>query len=156
MRTFTLWCALTIAALCIVDCGGGGGYTAPAVAVATPTPQATPTTGTTTLATATLLNAPGFVAPSGRTVYVLSDDTTTSVACTVASGCTGTWPPLAPPTAVALSTGFTSFTRPDDGGFVQLAYKGHPIYTFSGDSANAQTNGEDLVSFGGTWTVAVP
>jgi predicted lipoprotein with Yx(FWY)xxD motif len=87
---------------------------------------------------------------------VLSDDTTTSLACTVASGCTGVWPPIAPPSGVALSSGFTQFTRPDDGGFVQLAYKGHPLYLYSGDSAAGQTNGENLVSFGGTWTVAVP
>jgi len=155
MRTFTLWCALVIAALGIVACGGGGGYTAPAVSVATPTPAATPTTGTTTLATATLLGSAGFMAPSGRTVYVLSNDTTTSLACTVASGCTGVWPPLAPPSGIALSAGFTVYTRSDNGA-AQLAYQGHPIYTYAGDSASLQTNGNGIVSFGGTWTVARP
>jgi predicted lipoprotein with Yx(FWY)xxD motif len=157
MRIFTLLCALVIAALGIVACGGGSGsgYGAPAV-TATASPTASPVPGTTTLATATLLGAPGFVAPSGRTSYVLSDDTTTSLACTVANGCTGLWLPIGPPSGVTLSTGFTTFTRPDDNSFVQLAYLGHPLYTYSGDSASGQTNGNGIVSFGGTWTVTRP
>jgi predicted lipoprotein with Yx(FWY)xxD motif len=164
MRTLTLFTALVVAALGIVACGGGsgGGYGASSVvAVATPTgaPTASPVPGTTTLGTMTLLNAPGFVtgpAPAGRTVYVLSDDTTTSPACTVANLCTTVWFPIAPPSGVALSTGFTTYTRPDDGSFVQLAYLGHPLYTYAGDSATGQTNGEGIVSFNGTWTVAHP
>jgi predicted lipoprotein with Yx(FWY)xxD motif len=167
MRTFTLSCALVIVALGIVACGGGSGYTAPVAASATATPIANPTAtpapgptstasaSTTTLATMTLLGAPGFVAPSGRTAYVLSDDTTTSLACTVSNGCTGVWFPIAPPSGVALTTGFTSFTRSDNGS-TQLAYLGHPLYTFAGDTANGQTSGENLMSFGGTWTVAHP
>jgi predicted lipoprotein with Yx(FWY)xxD motif len=169
MRTFTLCCALAIAAFGIVACGGATSTTPVAAgATATPTltpvtpPAASPTataaapTSATTLATMTLLGAPGFVAPSGRTAYVLSDDTTTSVACTVASGCISAWFPIAPPSGVALSTGFTTFTRPDDNSFVQLAYLGHPLYTFIDDTANGQTNGENIMNFGGTWTVAHP
>jgi predicted lipoprotein with Yx(FWY)xxD motif len=88
-------------------------------------------------------------------VYVLSGDTPATLECTVASGCTGVWPPVLPPTGVALSTGFATFTRSDNS-VVQLEYMGHPLYTYSGDSAAAQTNGNGLVSFGGTWTVARP
>jgi predicted lipoprotein with Yx(FWY)xxD motif len=158
MRTFTLFTALIIAALGIVACGGGSGngYTAPVVAVPSASPTASPVPGTTTLATATLLGAPGFTAPtSGHTVYILSGDTPTSLECTVASGCTGVWPPIAPPAGVALSTGFTAFARPDNGA-MQLAYQGHPLYTFSGDSAAGMTNGNGLVSFGGTWSISRP
>jgi predicted lipoprotein with Yx(FWY)xxD motif len=169
MRTFTLCCALVIAALGVVACGGASnGLTAPAVATptppaATPTPMApgaTPTpmapAGATTLATASLLGSPGFTAPtSGHTVYMLSGDTPTSLECTVASGCTGVWPPIAPPAGVALSTGFTVFARPDNGA-MQLAYLGHPLYTFAGDTAAGQTNGNGLVSFGGTWSISRP
>jgi len=104
---------------------------------------------------ATLLGAAGFVAPSGRTVYVLSNDTVSSLACTIASGCTGVWPPVSPPSGVALSAGFTAFARSDNNA-QQLAYNNHPLYTYSGDSAAGQTNGNGLQSFGGTWTVAHP
>jgi predicted lipoprotein with Yx(FWY)xxD motif len=132
-----------------------------AVPTATPAAMA-PTTaptmapaGTTTLPEATLLGAPGFENTNGRTVYVLSNDTVTSLACTVASGCTGVWPPVAPPSGVALSTGFTVFTRPDNS-MVQLAFNNHPVYEFAGDSGAGQTNGNGLMSFGGTWSIAHP
>jgi predicted lipoprotein with Yx(FWY)xxD motif len=159
MRTILCSSVLLAAALGLAACGGGSGYSAPApvVAATTPTPTTapSPTTGTTTLATMTLLGSSGFVAPNGFTAYILSNDTTTSLACTVASGCTGVWPVIAPPTGIALSTGFTVYTRADNGA-AQLAYNGHPLYTYAGDSGAAQTNGQGIVSFGGTWSVARP
>ena len=102
-----------------------------------------------------LLGSPGFVNTNGFTVYVLSDDTVSSLACTVSSGCTGAWPPVAPPSGVALTTGFTVFQRPDNLQ-MQLAYQNHPLYQFSGDSGAAQTHGNGLQSFGGTWSIARP
>jgi predicted lipoprotein with Yx(FWY)xxD motif len=153
MRTFALFCAFFVAALGIVACGGGGGYTAPAVTTPTASPPAN--TGATTLSMATLLGSPGFQAPSGLTVYQLAGDSTTSLLCTVASGCTQAWPPIAPPAGVTLSTNFTTFVRADNNA-MQLAYKGHPLYTFAGDSASGQTNGNNLTEFGGLWTVERP
>jgi predicted lipoprotein with Yx(FWY)xxD motif len=47
------------------------------------------------------------------------------------------------------------FTRPDNSQS-QLAYNNHPLYQYAGDSAAAQTHGNGLMSFGGTWTVARP
>lgn len=88
-------------------------------------------------------------------MYVLSDDLATSVACTVSSGCTGVWPIMVAPPGVQLSTGFTVLDR-SDAGVTQLVYNNHPLYTYAGDSANGQTNGNGLSSFGGTWTVARP
>jgi predicted lipoprotein with Yx(FWY)xxD motif len=126
-----------------------------AVPTANPSPTVAPGQ-TTTLSTASLLGSPGFVNTNDRTVYVLSDDTVSSIACTVASGCTGVWPPVSPPNGIALTTGFTAFARADLGGQMQLAYMNHPLYQYSGDSANGQTNGNGLVSFGGTWSVARP
>jgi predicted lipoprotein with Yx(FWY)xxD motif len=169
-RSFAPLCLVAVAAFGIVGCGGGSGSSTPAYAVPTTAPSAAATStpastaspssapspaGSTTLAEVTLLGSAGFTNTNGRTVYVLSDDTTTSLACTVGAGCTGVWPPIAPPAGVALSTGFTSFTRPDNG-MTQLAYNGHPLYEYAGDSAAGQANGNGLNSFGGTWTVARP
>lgn len=120
----------------------------------TPAPAPSTTAAATTLATATLLGTAGFLDPSGRTVYVLSNDTTSSLACTVASGCTGVWPPVALPSG-ALTTGFTAYVRSDNGA-MQLAYNGHPLYTYAGDTAAGQVTGNGIVSFGGTWSVARP
>lgn len=162
MRSLGLWSVvLAVSAFGIVACGGGGNTAPAATAMATSTPAPTPSptaspAQTTTLATATLLGSAGFVNTNGRTVYVLSDDTVNSIACTAASGCTGVWPPVSPPNGVALTTGFTAFARADLGGAMQLAYNNHPLYEYSGDSAAGQTNGNGLVSFGGTWSVARP
>jgi predicted lipoprotein with Yx(FWY)xxD motif len=50
--------------------------------------------------------------------------------------------------------GWTVFQRSD--GNLQLAYNGWPLYTYSGDSASGQTNGNGITSFGGVWTIARP
>jgi predicted lipoprotein with Yx(FWY)xxD motif len=162
MRSLIISSFLLSTAVGLVACGGGG-YTAPTMAaVTTPAPSPAPTATTTapaaptTLSEATLLGSAGFVAPTtNHTVYVLSGDTPATLECTVASGCTGVWPPVLPPAGVALSTGFATFTRSDNS-VVQLEYLGHPLYTYSGDGAAGSTNGNGLVSFGGTWTVARP
>ncbi len=38
----------------------------------------------------------------------------------------------------------------------QGEYNGHLFYTFSGDAAAGQANGERIVAFGGTWNVLTP
>lgn len=157
IRSLALALSVLSAAVGIVACSGGG-YSAPSMlSSVAPMATAAPAAplGATTLAQAPLLASPGFVNTDGRTVYVLSDDTVGSLACTVASGCTGVWPPVAPPAGVALSTGFAAFARSDNGA-IQLALNNHPVYEYAGDSAAGQTNGNLLVSFGGTWTIARP
>jgi len=155
MRSLIIACLVLSTAVGLVACGGGG-YTAPA-ALATSAPTSTPATApTTTLSEATLLGSSGFVAPAtSRTVYALSGDSPTAPTCTVGNTCTAAWFPVVPPAGVALSTGFTSFTRSDNA-TLELAYQGHPLYTYIGDSAAGQTTGNLLVSFGGTWTITRP
>jgi predicted lipoprotein with Yx(FWY)xxD motif len=156
MRSLIIACVLLSTALGLVACGGGGS-TAP-TAIMTPAPTAAPTASpaATTLGEATLLGSAGFVAPAtSHTAYELSGDSPATLECTVASGCTGVWAPITPPAGVALSTGFAAFTRSDNS-VVALEYLGHPLYTFSGDSAAGSTTGNGLVSFGGTWSVARP
>jgi predicted lipoprotein with Yx(FWY)xxD motif len=47
-----------------------------------------------------------------------------------------------------------STTRSD--GTEQLTVGGHPVYTFQGDSAPGQTNGQGITIDGGLWTVVSP
>jgi predicted lipoprotein with Yx(FWY)xxD motif len=164
-QTLVLTSLAVVAAIALADCGGAsgsGGATPYAVATAASTPASSPSStptlapaGSTTLAEAMLLGSPGFTNTNNFTVYSLSDDTVGSLACTMASGCLGVWPPVSPPNGVALSSGFTTFVRPDTGQ-TQLVFNNHPVYQYSGDAAAGQTNGNNLVSFGGTWTVARP
>jgi predicted lipoprotein with Yx(FWY)xxD motif len=47
-----------------------------------------------------------------------------------------------------------TITRSDGGHQVTIA--SHPLYTFSGDSAAGQTNGQGINLNGGVWTVVSP
>jgi predicted lipoprotein with Yx(FWY)xxD motif len=145
MRTLTLCCAVASAALSFTACGGGsGGQT---VVPAIPAQS-------TTLGIETILGGPGFFAPNGFVVYTLSNETTTSLQCTVASNCVTTFVPLAPPN-FALTTGFTTFVRPDNH-VTQLAYLNQPIYTYAFDTGPGSASGQGLGTAGGTWNVARP
>ena len=90
-----------------------------------------------------------LVSPSGRTVYYLSTETATTISCT--GVCVSTWPPVLVGKGAALSgvPGLIgTVTRPD--GTTQETYQGHPVYTYQGDSAPGQDNGQGV---GGTWFV---
>jgi predicted lipoprotein with Yx(FWY)xxD motif len=93
----------------------------------------------------------------GRTVYEFANDTTSKSTCTDA--CAAVWLPVpAPATPPASEPGVTgklgSTTRSD--GSRQLTVGGHPVYTFTGDSAPGRTNGQNVVLNGGLWTVVSP
>jgi len=90
----------------------------------------------------------------GKTLYYFTPDTATTSACTGA--CAQNWPPLmatgsgAPTSATPLSGKLTSLTTANGN---QVAYNGHMLYTFAGDSGPGQTAGEGLL---GKWFVATP
>ena len=88
----------------------------------------------------------------GMTLYYFTPDSATKAACT--TGCVSTWPPLlfqsssTPASAASLSGTLNAVS---DGNGMQVEYNGHPLYTYSGDTAAGQTNGEGI---GGKWFVA--
>jgi predicted lipoprotein with Yx(FWY)xxD motif len=96
-----------------------------------------------------------LVNSSGMTLYTFSADTAGMSACT--GGCATAWPPLTVPSGTTPKGGsgatgtFATITRSD--GTLQVTWNGRPLYTFSGDSSAGATNGQNLTSDGGTWTV---
>jgi predicted lipoprotein with Yx(FWY)xxD motif len=142
-------------------CAGGatsGGAAMPYIAAtATPepigSPTASPTNASAPLSTANLAGSPGFVNASGFTVYVFDADLSQANASTCNGSCAGVWPPVTPPSG-ALPAGWTSFQRLD--GTMQLAYKGRALYTYVGDPAAGNTNGDGINAFGGIWHIARP
>lgn len=90
-----------------------------------------------------LTNAKGF------TLYWFVPDTSTTSNCN--GSCATIWPPVkGPATAGTGVTGkLTTITRSD--GSVQAAYNGHPLYTYTGDTAAGQNNGNGINSSGGVW-----
>lgn len=85
----------------------------------------------------------------GMTLYYRTSDTPTSVC---SGGCASTWPPLLSSSMPSVSGTLPgTFSLLSDANGSQLAYNGHPLYTYSGDSAAGQANGQ---GFGGIWFVA--
>jgi predicted lipoprotein with Yx(FWY)xxD motif len=137
------------AAGCSMGTAGYGATTAPAASAA-----AAPATGQAIATQSTALGVI-LVDGSGRTVYEFANDTNGTSACTGA--CAANWPPVAAPSPLPASlsgvTGQLGAITRDDGSS-QLTIAGHPLYTFAGDSAPGQTNGQGKVLDGGLWTVA--
>jgi predicted lipoprotein with Yx(FWY)xxD motif len=131
--------------------GGGGNAT----------PKATATSGSgsnsnalikTAIATVKGASETILTDAQGKTLYYFTADTPTSSACTGACG--QTWSPLlatgsGTPTSAATLPG--SLTMQTTGNGNQVEYNGHLLYTFAGDTAPGQTNGEGIA---GKWFVA--
>jgi predicted lipoprotein with Yx(FWY)xxD motif len=90
----------------------------------------------------------------GRTLYWFAPDTATRSACY--GTCAAYWPPVRG--AATAGPGVTgrlgTITRSD--GPVQATYDGHPLYTYVGDTAAGQANGNRLNLNGGLWYEITP
>ena len=101
------------------------------------------------LKTATISGATVLTNAGGFTLYWFAPDTTTKSNCN--GGCAKIWPPVkGPVTAEAVVTGtLGTITRSD--GTVQATYNGHPLYTYTADTAPGQANGNGVNASGGVW-----
>jgi predicted lipoprotein with Yx(FWY)xxD motif len=116
----------------------------------------TPTTNASTLRTASATVGGKTVTlltnAQGMTLYYFQPDTATVAACT--AGCASTWPPYLEsdaqvPTSATSLPGALTIQANMNG--QQVEYNAHPLYTYSGDTAPSQTNGEGI---GNKWFVA--
>jgi len=151
-RRFVVAFALAGTALAAGACGSGSSGTG-----TTATTTTAPASGSTGAAMATVksekVGSMGavLVDAAGYTLYRYTPDHNGISTCTAT--CASTWPPLVvkagtSPTGVAgLGT-----TRRSDGA-LQVTYKDEPLYTYSGDTAPGQANGEGI---GGVWFVVHP
>lgn len=91
----------------------------------------------------------------GFTLYSLSAETGGKFVCTD-SGCLSAWHPLSVPAGVQPvgPVKLATVRRPD--GSLQVAYHGHPLYSFGGDTGPGQANGVGLIDVGTWGAVAVP
>jgi predicted lipoprotein with Yx(FWY)xxD motif len=93
-----------------------------------------------------------LVDANGQTLYVFDRDTAGKIACT--ASCVQLWPPLratGAPTGTGVTAALATVARPDGGQQVTLA--GRPMYTYKGDAAPGDANGD---GFGNIWHVARP
>jgi predicted lipoprotein with Yx(FWY)xxD motif len=95
-----------------------------------------------------------LVDSQGRTLYLFQADKGTRSACDGA--CAAAWPPLTtkgkPSAGAGLSAAQFGTTKRADGS-TEVTYHGHPLYTYAGDTAPGQTNGEESDDYGAKWYV---
>ena len=153
--------ALAIPALLLAACGSS---TSPGSASSSMSTKSSTSSGMTgksksgssgmmAASNATLMKVKTRIGPvlansKGFTLYWYSKDTSMTSACT--GGCATAWPPLIGTPKAAMGVRLTgklaAITRA--GGLTQATYKGHPLYTYAGDTAPGQVKGNGL---GGVW-----
>ncbi|MGO9931936.1 MAG: hypothetical protein ACLPV8_09000 [Steroidobacteraceae bacterium] len=90
-----------------------------------------------------------FCDDDGHSLYVYDRDPAGRSVCV--GQCTTKFPPVAAPPDAHQIGDWTPIRRPD--GSMQWAYKGKPVYRFSGDTEAGQANGAGL---GGVWRLLAP
>ena len=102
-----------------------------------------------TLKTARIGSVDVLTNADGLTLYWFAPDTSTSSKCL--GSCATYWPPVfgSPAAGPGVTGKLGTINRP--GGGLQATYDGHPLYTYIGDRAPGQANGNDLDLNGGYW-----
>ncbi|HEY7921206.1 MAG TPA: hypothetical protein VIE45_16210, partial [Streptosporangiaceae bacterium] len=157
--------ALAIPALLLAACGSStspstsastaSGGTKSASAMSTKSSSMGGSSGMSSSGTAALEKIKTAIGPvladsKGLTLYWYAKDTKMASACT--GSCATAWPPLTgqPEAAMGVHLVGKFGTIKRANGALQATYKGHPLYTYAGDSAPGQTKGNGL---GGVWHV---
>jgi predicted lipoprotein with Yx(FWY)xxD motif len=150
MRQLWAFTGLVIAVLLVAACASSSSSPAP-TATSTSTPAAGASSGSsgTALVSRTINGTQVLTNSAGFTLYWFVPDTSTTSKCT--GSCATYWPPVkGPATAGSGVTGtLGTITRSD--GTTQATYDGHPLYTYVGDHAPGQANGNGLNLSGGVW-----
>jgi predicted lipoprotein with Yx(FWY)xxD motif len=94
-----------------------------------------------------------LVDSSGKTVYMLTADSSGTSTCS--SACLQYWPPVAPSKAASTVTGKVATTT-TTGGSKIATVGGWPVYTFIQDQKPGDVTGEGISNFGGTWYAVSP
>jgi predicted lipoprotein with Yx(FWY)xxD motif len=152
--------AVAATGLLVAACGSSGSSStssaaAPTTAAPASAPASTsasaPASTTATLKTEHTSLGTVLANTQGMTVYWFAADHGTTSACSGA--CAAAWPPvLGAPQAMAgvtLTGALGTITRSD--GTKQATWDGHPLYTFSGDTAAGQVSGNKVNGFGALW-----
>jgi predicted lipoprotein with Yx(FWY)xxD motif len=153
MRRLLTAASLAAAVLAVAACASSSSSTSSSAPAATGTPAAaagaSSSSSGNTLMVRTIGGAQVLTNSAGLTLYWFAPDTSTTSKCTGA--CATYWPPVkGPATAGSGVTGTLGvITRSD--GTMQATYDGHPLYTYAGDSAPGQANGNGKNLSGGVW-----
>jgi predicted lipoprotein with Yx(FWY)xxD motif len=132
------------AAACSSSSSGGSGTPS------TPVGHASGTAGSgAALKTASVGGVTVVTNAQGFTLYSFAPDTATASKCT--GTCAQIWPPVTGPAAAGQGVTGTLGTISRSDGSKQATYDGHPLYTYTADTAPGQAKGNGINVNGGVW-----
>jgi predicted lipoprotein with Yx(FWY)xxD motif len=139
LALMVLVAAASLAAACGSSSGSGGASGT----------SSSPASSGSALKTTTISGVTVLTSAKGFTLYWFVPDTSTKSNCN--GSCAQIWPPVkGPATAGSGVTGkLGTITRSD--GSAQATYDGHPLYTYTADTAPGQANGNGINVSGGVW-----
>lgn len=145
--------AAAAGALVLAGCGGGGGTASNSSGSGTSTAGAA-----NSVAVLKTFGSPlGAIVVDGKgmTVYAFDKDTPDSSTSACTGQCASLWPAVTTASATPSVQGVTGQvgTAPTAAGGKQVTLDGHRLYTYSGDSASGQLNGQGYMNI---WWVISP
>ncbi len=139
LALMVLVAAALLAAACGSSSGSGGGSGT----------SSSPASSGSALKTTQISGVTVLTSAQGFTLYWFVPDTSAKSNCN--GSCAQIWPPVKGPAAAG--SGVTgklgTITRSD--GSTQATYGGHPLYTYTADTAPGQANGNGINASGGVW-----
>jgi len=97
-----------------------------------------------------------LVDDEGRTLYLFERDEAHESYCNGA--CASVWPPLTTkgmPMVEGADASKVTLVKRDDG-LMQVAYEGHPLYYYQGDTEGGDAYGQEKDQFGAEWYAVSP
>jgi predicted lipoprotein with Yx(FWY)xxD motif len=160
-RLFSFAALAVVSALVLAACGGSSKSSSSTTSSTSayggaPSKSSAPTSSGAASVVSTKTTSLGtfLVDGQGRALYLWDADHGPMSTCT--GVCAQAWPPLTTSGTPKASGGVKSsllgtVKRAD--GTREVTYAGHPLYTFTGDSAAGQTAGQGSSAFGAPWWV---
>jgi predicted lipoprotein with Yx(FWY)xxD motif len=149
--TYAFALLAVVGALVIAGCGGGGSSSSSSMSSSGGGAKPTSAGGATVSGAEVSGLGSVLVDAEGMTVYEYTPDKGTTSVCY--GECEAAWPPVVASGKPSAGEGATSAdlgTTKRKDGTEQVTYKGHPLYTFVGDKAPGEANGNEAE---GTWFV---
>jgi predicted lipoprotein with Yx(FWY)xxD motif len=100
-----------------------------------------------------------IVDSQGNTLYYFEKDKQNGGASTCSGACAQVWPPYTASGSPKAQSGASASklgTIKGSDGATQVTYNGWPLYTYVGDKAPGDTNGNNLEQFGAEWYALTP
>jgi predicted lipoprotein with Yx(FWY)xxD motif len=153
-RRFLTLGLIPVVGILAAACGSSGGGATPTTAGTTASPPTTPTVPAAVVKTMTVGSLGKILVNSeGQVLYTFTKN---GAAVPCSAGCLAVWPAVTVPTGVTTPTGgpgVGTLGTTTSNGPHQVTVGGLPLFTYDGDSAPGVANGNNVVSFGGTWKV---